>query len=328
MPNARSLRLRLRRDPVGGPRRARAASRAARRRRRAPPALRGSSASISSVAGTARIGRRDRHDQRRRVRRIPRDAAHDAELDAPRSPGSPGPARRRARARPRPATAQPRVAAAALRCAATSHRGVTTALPDRRAAGTASRRAGARGARCARPACRRVRRALHPGVGGHRERRFGEHRVDVLPPRRRAARARRRRCRRRPARARRHRRANISPVYIHSVVDRGLHPRVRLSSVPSPSRITQSPRALDVIGDFLGGLGGDSGDARIGRLRERAQQQHVPGVEQELPRHRVGEVAVRLLDQQQVAELAARRAGTRARPRCARPAKRASTSPA
>ena len=51
---------------------------------------------------------------------------------------------------------------------------------------------------------------------------------------------------------------------------------------------------------------------------KRAQQQQVPGVEIELPRHRVGEVAVRLLDQQQVAELRRRRAGTRARPRPAR----------
>ena len=40
----------------------------------------------------------------------------------------------------------------------------------------------------------------------------------------------------------------------------------------------------------------------VARARERGERQLVPCVEQELPRHRVGEVAVRLLDQEQVAE--------------------------
>ena len=39
--------------------------------------------------------------------------------------------------------------------------------------------------------------------------------------------------------------------------------------------------------------------------RERAQQQQVPRVEQELARRRVGEAAVRLLDEQEVAEFPA-----------------------
>ena len=39
--------------------------------------------------------------------------------------------------------------------------------------------------------------------------------------------------------------------------------------------------------------------------RELAEQQDVPLIEQELPRDRVGVVAVRLLDEQQVAEFAA-----------------------
>ena len=60
-----------------------------------------------------------------------------------------------------------------------------------------------------------------------------------------------------------------------------------------------------MIRDFLGGLGGDAGDALVARARERVERELVPRVEQELPRDRVGEIAVRLLGEEQVAEFAA-----------------------
>ena len=54
----------------------------------------------------------------------------------------------------------------------------------------------------------------------------------------------------------------------------------------------------------------------------------MPRVEQELPRHRVGEVAVRLLDEQQVAEVAAVAQEGELVLVAARALERASTSPA
>ena len=88
------------------------------------------------------------------------------------------------------------------------------------------------------------------------------------------------------------------------IVDRRLHPVMRFRrAVAQPDHPVA--RALDVVGGFLGALGGDLGHARVLRLHERAQREQMPGVEQELPRRGVGIVAVRLLDQQQIAELAA-----------------------
>jgi len=58
-----------------------------------------------------------------------------------------------------------------------------------------------------------------------------------------------------------------------------------------------------VVGGLLGALGRDLGHARVLRPRERPQREQVPVVEQELPRDRVGVAAVRLLDDEQVAEL-------------------------
>ena len=103
------------------------------------------------------------------------------------------------------------------------------------------------------------------------------------------------------------------------VVDRRLHARVRLVGAVAQADHPVAPSARRGRSTSFTALAAISGDARIGRLRERAQQQQVPVVEQELARHRVRVVAVRLLDQQQVAELAARRAGTRAASSCARP---------
>src|SRR3546814_19547433 len=58
---------------------------------------------------------------------------------------------------------------------------------------------------------------------------------------------------------------------------------------------------LLVIGDFLHRLGGDGGDGFVVRGREALEQQLLPGREEELPRHRLGEIAVGLLDEQAVA---------------------------
>ena len=58
-----------------------------------------------------------------------------------------------------------------------------------------------------------------------------------------------------------------------------------------------------MIGRFLGALGRDSRNARVARARERAQQQEMPRVEQELPRRRVGKIAVRLLGEEEIAKL-------------------------
>ena len=74
--------------------------------------------------------------------------------------------------------------------------------------------------------------------------------------------------------SRRRRREHLAGVR-PQVVERRLHPRVD-TSVPSPRRITQSARALDVVRDFLHRLGRDLGDARIARRRQRVQQQQMP----------------------------------------------------
>src|SRR5207253_11128155 len=63
--------------------------------------------------------------------------------------------------------------------------------------------------------------------------------------------------------------------------------------------------AFDVIGDFLRGLRGDSREARVARALERVESELVPRIEQELPRDRIGEVAVGLLGDEEVAEFAA-----------------------
>ncbi len=148
------------------------------------------------------------------------------------------------------------------------------------------------------------RASLHPRVRGHRQRRFGEHGIDL----RRAT----------ALRARATSAAIPASISASSIgvggehlagvqpqrVDRRLHPRVRLvGAVAQPDHPVA--RALDVIRDLLRALGGDVGDARVARARQRPQREQVPCVEQELARDRVGVVAVRLLDEQQVAEFVA-----------------------
>ena len=96
-----------------------------------------------------------------------------------------------------------------------------------------------------------------------RERRLGEH---AHRPRRATAPASARTSAAMPAvdqlRSRSRPAANISPVYGQSS---SIAACIRAcdSSVPSPSRITQSADALDVVGDLLRRLGGDLGDARV-----------------------------------------------------------------
>ncbi len=144
---------------------------------------------------------------------------------------------------------------------------VTSGHPDRRAAETASRPAGVRDARCARPACRpsacRFRRgsraSLRPG------------------PRRRAAATARPALRTSAAMP-----ASISAssvgvgrehlAGVHpQVVDRTLHPRVRLvGAVAQPDHPVA--RALDVIRGLLRGLGGDGGDARVASIPASARR--------------------------------------------------------
>jgi hypothetical protein len=61
--------------------------------------------------------------------------------------------------------------------------------------------------------------------------------------------------------------------------------------------------ALEVVGDFLHGLPGDLGDPGVGGGGEGLEELVVEGVEEELAHQRVAEVAVRALDEEQVAEV-------------------------
>jgi len=61
-------------------------------------------------------------------------------------------------------------------------------------------------------------------------------------------------------------------------------------------------RTLEVVGDFLQCLAGDVRHTRIARGKKCAQHFEMIGVEQELPHQRLAEVAVRTLDEQDVAE--------------------------
>jgi len=61
-------------------------------------------------------------------------------------------------------------------------------------------------------------------------------------------------------------------------------------------------RTLEVVGDFLQCLAGNLHHARIAGRHQRAQHFEVIGIEQELPHQRLAEVAVRTLDEQDVAE--------------------------
>ena len=59
-----------------------------------------------------------------------------------------------------------------------------------------------------------------------------------------------------------------------------------------------------VIGHFLHRLGGDGGERLVCRARQRLVVRMGEGGVEQLPHHRIGEVAVRLLDQQQVSVIA------------------------
>jgi hypothetical protein len=58
-----------------------------------------------------------------------------------------------------------------------------------------------------------------------------------------------------------------------------------------------------MIRDFLHRLGRDGRDQLVLRSGEPLQQHLLPGREQELPRHGLGEIAVRLLDKPAIAEI-------------------------
>ena len=59
----------------------------------------------------------------------------------------------------------------------------------------------------------------------------------------------------------------------------------------------------NVIASFFVGFGGDAGQVLVRRPLELLQQQHTPGVEQKLSDDRAGVIAVRQLDQLDVAIL-------------------------
>jgi hypothetical protein len=60
---------------------------------------------------------------------------------------------------------------------------------------------------------------------------------------------------------------------------------------------------LEVVGRLLHRLAGDARDPLLGAHAERGQHRHVPRVEEELAQDRAPEIAVGLLDQQEVAEI-------------------------
>jgi hypothetical protein len=85
------------------------------------------------------------------------------------------------------------------------------------------------------------------------------------------------------------------------VVDAALHPPAAfLGPVAEPHHPVAA--AAQVIVDLLQRLRRDPGDPRVGRARQAREQQVVEHVEIELARDRHREVAVRLLEEQQVAE--------------------------
>ena len=86
------------------------------------------------------------------------------------------------------------------------------------------------------------------------------------------------------------------------VVERGLHPAVALVAAVAEAD-DEVGGAFEVVGDLLGGLGGDLGDAGVGGGGQRLQELVVQGVEQELAHQRLAEVAVRALDEEDVAEV-------------------------
>ena len=133
---------------------------------------------------------------------------------------------------------------------------------DTSAAAPASRRAGATGARCGRPACRRASATpcIHVSAGT----RASPRRAPRAPTTCHGARSDATSTAMPASISARSvaSTANISPVYIHSA---SIADCIRAcdSSVPSPRRTTQSRRALDVIAHLLDRLGRDVGDARV-----------------------------------------------------------------
>ena len=188
---------------------------------------------------------------------------------------------------------------------------LTTSPRDRRAAGTASRPACSPDARCGARACR----PLHPAALGDRR----ASPPSSMSPHRRSSQGcagprGRPRCRAATIASSTSSISNISPVYGQSLsIARCIRRWLSVGAVAEPDHPVAA--ALEVVGDLLDRLRGDLGDARVGRALQLPQQQIVPGVEQELPRHVTAEVAVRLLDQQQVAEFAGVAQDRRACPR-------------
>ena len=81
----------------------------------------------------------------------------------------------------------------------------------------------------------------------------------------------------------------------------GHAPRALLGPVAEPDR--PLGRKFPVIGDFLHRLVRELDQEAVARLRQPLQQHVLPGRIEQVPRDRLGEVAVRLLDQQAIAEV-------------------------
>ncbi len=59
-----------------------------------------------------------------------------------------------------------------------------------------------------------------------------------------------------------------------------------------------------MVAGLLERLGGDAGKRRVGRRAQGVPERQLVGIEEELARHRLSEVAVGLLDEKGVGELA------------------------
>ena len=233
-----------------------------------------------------RVGRRD-PDLEHAVRTELHEA-HDPQIDEGCSGGSSGSSSRRERA-PRRSDACMR-RQRSRRVGASAGAALTSAPPDRRAADTASRRAGSPGARCARRACRTRLCGRSRGRSSVASVRISSIRFDH------AARtsASRGAMPRPPSRRSSSSSSNNSTVYGHSRSSAACT-RARLSAVPSPSRTSQLAAVAQVVARLLHGFRGDRRQALIARARQALVELELKRVDQHLAHDGFAEVAVRLL---------------------------------